>query len=115
MSKDIYSVLNKVIISEKASLLNEENNEVVFKVARDANKLEIKQAVEMLLGKKSQSNFETGKGKKQTKKAEKVVLSVRTANYNGKLKRQRRSDAGRTAHWKKAIVRLAPGVELDLV
>ena len=95
MSKDIYSVLDKVIISEKATLLNETNNEVVFKVARDANKLEIKQAVEKLLGKK--------------------VAAVRTANYNGKLKRQRRSDAGRTAHWKKAIVRLADGETYDLV
>ena len=111
MSKDIYSVISKVIISEKATLLNEANNEVVFKVARDANKLEIKQAVEMLLGKKSESNYD----KKKSKKASPVVLAVRTANYNGKLKRQRRSDAGRTAHWKKAIVRLAPGVELDLI
>ena len=95
MSKDIYSVLDKVIISEKATLLNELNNEIVFKVAKDANKLEIKQAVEKFLGKK--------------------VAAVRTANYNGKLKRQRRSDAGRTAHWKKAIVRLAEGETIDLV
>ena len=95
MSKDIYSVLDKVIISEKAALLNETNNEVVFKVAKDANKLQIKQAVEKLLGKK--------------------VDTVRTANYNGKLKRQRRSDAGRTAHWKKAFVKLAEGETYDLV
>ncbi len=95
MSKDIYTVIDKVIISEKATLLNELNNEVVFKVAKDANKLEIKQAVETLLGKK--------------------VERVRTANYFGKAKRQRRSDAGRTAHWKKAIVRLAEGESLDLL
>lgn len=95
MSKDIYTVIDKVLISEKATLLNELNNEVVFKVAKDANKLEIKQAVEKLLGKK--------------------VAAVRTANYFGKLKRQRRSDAGRTAHWKKAIVRLAEGETIDLV
>jgi len=95
MSKDIYSVLDKVIISEKATMLNELNNDVVFKVAKDANKLQIKQAVEKLLGKK--------------------VVAVRTANYSGKLKRQRRSDAGRTAHWKKAFVRLAEGENIDLV
>lgn len=95
MSKDIYSVLDKVIISEKATLLNELNNDVVFRVAKDANKLQIKQAVEKLLGKK--------------------VEAVRTANYNGKLKRQRRSDAGRTAHWKKAYVRLAEGENMDLI
>ena len=45
----------------------------------------------------------------------KKVASVRTANYDGKLKRQRRSDAGRTAHWKKAYVKLANGETLDLV
>lgn len=95
MSKDIYTVLDKVIVSEKATLLNELNNEIVFKVAKDANKLEIRQAVEKLLGKK--------------------VIAVRTANFYGKLKRQRRSDAGRTAHWKKAIVRLAEGESIDLI
>ncbi|WP_366927221.1 50S ribosomal protein L23 [Pseudomonas sp.] len=40
---------------------------------------------------------------------------MRTANYDGKLKRQRRADAGRTNHWKKAIVRLKEGESLDLV
>lgn len=95
MSKDLYTVLDKVIISEKATLLNELNNDLVFKVAKDANKLEIKQAVEKLLGIK--------------------VTKVRTANFHGKLKRQRRSDAGRTAHWKKAIVRLAEGESIDLI
>lgn len=94
MSKDIYTVIDKVIISEKATLLTETNNEIVLKVAKDANKIEIKQAVEKLLGKK--------------------VVAVRTVNCKGKLKRQRRSDAGRTAHWKKAIVRLAEGEDVDL-
>ena len=45
----------------------------------------------------------------------KKVVAVRTANYSGKKKRQRRADAGRTAHWKKAIVRLAEGETFDLV
>lgn len=93
--KDIYQVIDTVMLSEKATLLQEENNEYVLKVDRKANKLEIKRAVEQLFGKK--------------------VESVRTANYHGKLKRQRRSDAGRTAHWKKAIVRLKDGESLDLV
>ena len=93
--KDIYQVIDSVRLTEKATVLNEQNNEVVFKVAKDANKLEIKRAVEHLFGIK--------------------VDSVRTANYSGKLKRQRRSDAGRTAHWKKAIVRLKEGESLDIV
>ncbi|WP_425498139.1 50S ribosomal protein L23 [Oceaniferula marina] len=93
--KDIYQVIDTVLISEKATLLQEENNEYVFKVARDANKLEIKRAIEQLFGKK--------------------VESVRTLNVSGKQKRNRRADAGRTAHWKKAIVKLKEGENLDLV
>jgi large subunit ribosomal protein L23 len=93
--KDIYQVIKNVRLSEKATMLQENNNEVTLEVDRKANKLEIKQAVEQLFGK--------------------TVLAVRTANYDGKLKRQRRADAGRTNHWKKAIVRLKEGESLDLV
>jgi len=93
--KDLYKVIKNVRVSEKATMLNEQNNDVVLEVDRRANKLEIKHAVEQLLGKK--------------------VEGVRTLNQSGKLKRQRRADAGRTAHWKKAIVRLKAGESLDLV
>lgn len=93
--KDIYNVIDTVRLSEKATLLQEQNNEYVFKVDRKANKLEIKRAVEKLFGAK--------------------VEAVRTCNYFGKKKRQRRGDAGRTAHWKKAIVRLKDGETLGLV
>ena len=93
--KDIYQVIKNVRLSEKATMLQENNNEVTLEVDRKANKLEIKQAVEQLFGK--------------------TVLAVRTANYDGKLRRKRRADAGRTSHWKKAIVRLKEGETLDLV
>lgn len=93
--KDIYQVIDTVCLSEKATLLQEQNNEYVFRVDRNANKLEIKRAIEQLFGKK--------------------VVAVRTCNYDGKKKRQRRADAGRTANWKKAIVRLKDGESLDLV
>jgi len=93
--KDIYQVIKNVRLSEKATVLQETNNEYVFQVDRKANKLEIKQAIEKLFGKK--------------------VIGVRTCNYDGKLKRRRRADAGRTAHWKKAVVRLKEGETLDLV
>ena len=76
-------------------MLQETTGELVLEVDRDANKIEIKKAVEVAFGKK--------------------VASVRTANYDGKLKRQRRADAGRTAHWKKAYIKLANGETLDLV
>lgn len=93
--KDIYQVVKNVRLSEKATLLQESNNEIVLEVDRKANKLEIKQAVESLFDKK--------------------VIAVRTANCAGKQRRRRRADAGRTNHWKKAIVRLAEGESLDLV
>lgn len=91
--KDIFQVIETIQLSEKATLLGETNNEYVFKVDRRANKLEIKQAVEKLFGKK--------------------VADVRTANYRGKKKRERRADFGRTKHWKKAFVRLKEGETID--
>jgi large subunit ribosomal protein L23 len=93
--KDIYQVIKNVRLSEKAALLQETNNEITLEVDRKANKFEIKEAVESLLGKK--------------------VVAVRTANYDGKERRKRRADAGRTIQWKKAIVRLNQGESLDLI
>lgn len=93
--KDIYQVIKNVRLSEKAALLQETNNEITLEVDRKANKFEIKEAVETLLGKK--------------------VVAVRTANYDGKERRKRRADAGRTIQWKKAIVRLKQGESLDLI
>ena len=93
--KDIFQVIKTIQLSEKATLLGEENNEYVFKVDPRANKLEIKEAIERLFGKK--------------------VESVNTCNYAGKKKRERRQDFGRTAKWKKAIVRLKEGETIDLV
>jgi len=93
--KDLYQVVKTVRLTEKATLLSELNNEYVFEVDRRANKIQIRAAIEEIFGKK--------------------VVAVRTANYFGKKKRQRRPDAGRTAHWKKAIVRLAEGETFDLV
>lgn len=93
--KDIYQVIKNVRLSEKATFLQESNNEITLEVDRTANKLEIRDAVERLFGKK--------------------VAKVRTANCAGKLRRQKRADAGRTNHWKKAVVRLKDGESLDLV
>ena len=93
--RDIYSVIDNVRLSEKATLLQESNNEYVFKVDRRANKLEIKRAVEQLFGVK--------------------VTDVRTCNYSGKRKRVRRADECRTAQWKKAMVRLKDGDSIDLI
>lgn len=93
--KDIFQVIDTIQLSEKATLLTETQNEYVFKVNPRANKLEIKHAVEKLFGKK--------------------VADVRTANYDGKKKRERRADFGRTKRWKKAFVRLADGETIEFV
>ena len=93
--KDPHSVIQSIRLSEKATRLGETNNEYVFLVNPQANKLEIKRAVEAHFGKK--------------------VAAVRTANFFGKARRERRADAGRTNHWKKAVVRLKEGESLDLV
>jgi large subunit ribosomal protein L23 len=93
--KDLYRIIRNVHLSEKATFLQEKNNEVVLEVDRRANKLEIKRAVEQLFQKK--------------------VEAVRTINCRGKARRQRRADAGTTAQWKKAIVRLKEGQSLELV
>lgn len=93
--RDIYQVIDTVRMSEKSALLQENENTYTFKVDRRANKIEIRQAVEKFFKVK--------------------VLDVRTANCAGKAKRRRRADAGRTAHWKKAFVRLKDGESLDLL
>jgi len=93
--KDIFQVIDTIQLSEKATILSEEGNVFVFKVNPDANKLEIKEAVEKLFSKK--------------------VVSVRTANYQGKKKRERRADFGRTKRWKKAFVQLEEGETIEFV
>ncbi len=80
------------IISEKATRIAEKQNQVMFKVLRDATKPEIKAAVELMF------------------KVE--VASVQTVNQMGKTKRFGRS-IGRRDHVKKAYVCLKPGQELN--
>ena len=92
---DIYDVIKKPRVSEKATVMHEENGVLTLEVAVKATKIEIKQAVEKAFGKK--------------------VASVRTANYDGKVRRKRTKDAGTAPAWKKAFVRLAAGESLDLV
>jgi len=67
---------------------------VAFRVRPDANKVEIRTAVESVFNVK--------------------VMSVRTASFEGKLKRMGRHE-GRRPSFKKAIVKLAPGHKIDLV
>jgi large subunit ribosomal protein L23 len=92
MSRDIYSVLTAPLITEKATLVNEAGNQVVFRVHPQANKITIKHAVETLFKVK--------------------VTQVRTVQYLGKERRVGKSK-GRRPAWKKAYVTLAAGSRID--
>jgi large subunit ribosomal protein L23 len=84
-------VIRRPLITEKTTVLREDGRTLVFHVLRDANKLDVKRAVESLLGAK--------------------VENVRTAMAHGKEKRQGRY-SGRRPDWKKAYVRLRDGEKL---
>jgi len=81
-----------IMLTEKANVLREKNNQVVFEVARTANKVQIKDAVQKL--------FKVN------------VTSVNTMVMRGKERRMGRGYA-RTQNWKKAIVTLKAGDSID--
>jgi len=89
---DIYEVIKGPHITEKATILKENNRQVVFKVHPDATKIDIKRAVETI--------FKT------------KVLKVRTIRVKGKKKRFGRI-VGKKPDWKKAIVTIAPGEDME--
>jgi len=86
-------VLLQALVSEKATDLQEKQNCYVFKVAKDANKLEIKDAVERGFNVK--------------------VTSVTVSNVKGKTKRLGRFQ-GKRPDWKKAFVSLKEGESIEL-
>ena len=89
-------VLLAPVISEKSTLVGEKHNQVVFRVARDATKPEIKAAVELMLSKKDEQLS---------------VENVHVVNGRGKEKRFGRF-VGRRSQWKKAYVSLKAGQEI---
>ena len=84
-------VIRRPLVTEKTTILREDGLTLVLQVATDANKVQIRQAVEQLFGSK--------------------VAEVRTTSMRGKLKRQGRF-VGRRPDWKKAYVRLKDGEKL---
>lgn len=84
----IQDVIRRPLITEKSTELRDDANVVAFEVARDANKIEIKRAIESQFDRK--------------------VAEVRVARMHGKTRRQGRF-VGRRPDWKKAYVRLAEG------
>jgi large subunit ribosomal protein L23 len=91
--KGPYEVIRKPLLTEKSTRLKEEGNQYLFRVAKTANKVEIKQAIEALFNV--------------------TVLEVRTLRVQGKLKRLGRFQ-GRRPDWKKAVATLKPGDSIDL-
>jgi large subunit ribosomal protein L23 len=91
--RDPRTVIVRPVVTEGSAMLQEALRTYTFIVAKDANKLEIRNAIEKLFGVK--------------------VEGVRTANYQGKWRRVGRS-LGRRPAYKKALVKLAEGSAIDV-
>jgi large subunit ribosomal protein L23 len=89
---NIYSVIIKPHVTEKTSLGSDSSNTVAIVVDKEANKIEIKQAVENLFKVK--------------------VADVRTVTVAGKVKRSGKT-YGKRSNWKKAYVTLQEGQSID--
>jgi large subunit ribosomal protein L23 len=90
--KDITKIIKRPIVTEKGTALRQEHNQVLFAVDKNANKIEIKQAIETLF------NVH--------------VEEVRTMNLNGKQKRFGQHGYMRS-DWKKAVVTLKDGESIE--
>jgi len=84
--KSAYDIIIRPVITEQ-SMEDLDIKKYVFEVAKDANKIEIKKAVEEIFGV--------------------TVIKVTTINVHGKTRQQGRFPAGKTASWKKAVVKLS--------
>jgi large subunit ribosomal protein L23 len=89
---DLYTILRRPLVTEKTTYQKEDDNQISFQVHPDANKIEIRRSVEKLLDVK--------------------VTSVNTLVYRGKSKRMGRT-MGKWLNWKKAVVTLAPGEDVE--
>lgn len=93
MENDIYNVIVRPLVTEKGTFQSEAMNAYAFQVNPQANKAQIKQAIEKIYDVK--------------------VVEVRTANRKGKPRRYRYK-RGTTSKWKKAVVVLHPDHHIDL-
>jgi large subunit ribosomal protein L23 len=91
MENRVYQIIRRPIITEKGLGVKELQHTVVFEVAKDATKTEIKEAVQRVFKVK--------------------VDQVRTAIFHGKFRRRGRAEGFRS-DWKKAYVRLAEGEKM---
>ncbi|MEN7972242.1 MAG: 50S ribosomal protein L23 [Verrucomicrobiota bacterium] len=93
--KNSADVIKKILLTEKGTRLSEDQNQYLFRVAKEANKLEIKKAVEELFNVR--------------------VMAVNTMRRKGKKKRQRTAKYGITASWKRAVVSLHEEDSINLI
>lgn len=93
MTTDLYDIIRIPRITEKGSRLKEKNNVLTFEVRTDANKVQVRKAIEGIFKVK--------------------VLDVTTVNAIGKRKRMGMRE-GRTSDWKKAYVTLKQGEKIDI-
>jgi len=82
--KNPADVIKQILLTEKGSILAEEQSKFLFRVSMGANKVEIKRAIEELFNVR--------------------VMAVNTMRRKGKKKRQRTAHYGTTAAWKRAVV-----------
>lgn len=90
----LYNVLIRPVVTEKANLLTDAENKYVFEVAQNANKVQIKEAIEVIFDKK--------------------VVKVNTMIVPAKRGTRGRRAYIRSLQWKKAVVTLAPGETIEL-
>ena len=92
--KSIYEIIKGPLITEKSTSLGEKQNKYVFKVGCNANKIEIRNAIEKIFNVK--------------------IEKVNTVKLQGKKKRVRLVE-GKTPDWKKAIITLKEGNKIEFI
>ncbi len=93
VAKSIYSIIKSPLVTEK-STRDSVNRKYAFRVARDANKIEIKRAVEKVY-------------KVKVQKTASMIIK-------GKMKQIKQNQPGKTSSWKKAVVTLKEGFEIKI-
>ncbi|NDJ62077.1 MAG: 50S ribosomal protein L23 [Chloroflexi bacterium] len=90
----LYDVIRRPIVTEKSNIMTDELNQYVFEVDPGANKIQIREAIEIIFGKR--------------------VKKVNTMVMPAKRGMRGRRAYMRSKQWKKAIVTLEPGEEIEL-
>jgi large subunit ribosomal protein L23 len=92
-----YDIIRRPVITEKTTILQDLYNQYAFEVAQNANKFQVKEAVELIFGIDSEN-----------------ILQVRTMVMPAKRGKRGRTSYIRQRQWKKAIVTLSDGVSIEI-